>query len=1019
MELEELRVLITAETKGLRNELGKLQGQLRNTEKQTNKVADNIKKAFKGVGTAIAGAFAIKQVAEFGKEALSMASSVEVSFLKLQTVLASTGKSFANAYSFINKYTQDGLVSVGQATEAYANLAQRGYNTDQIQTVLDIIKESAMVGRQAGLTVGEAVITATQGIKQGNSVLLDNAGIQTNLAKMWQNYAKEINTSSNNLSEYQKIIAEVNGIQQEAGVVAGIGARYSELYAGKVAKLTGVWEEFKLKVGNVVKVVAKPIVEMVTICIQYLNKLMDYLIAVLEFFGINVDSLKNILKDGSSGMKQMSDEAGGLADNVEGATDNVKDLSREINRLQGFDEINLLGKDTQDALSSGIDTGGATGGGMSYEQEIDDLNAMLEPAKLFDTTNLEYARKIINEIINKAKKLKELFLKGLKLVLDISDIEKKFKQTTRLFEWLGKAMTGIFKRIGIDWYDYLDTLAETLGTAVGAIIAVVGNTVLGVAQAFMYAFQNSYNTILELFKGFFNGIYDSLKILQEAFKTLAKLSDIFFSAQFVNLLSDIFSIILELGSGALNLLASFTRDMLNLFTKPFIDNCDAIIDVVKGLLDVLHGVFKELKLTIRSLIYSIINMYNQHIKPLIDTLAESFSKILGRFLELVQQYVLPVLQSVGNKLQILITMYIKPCIESIINFIGKVADCLKALWENYLEDFVMWLINTVVPIVSVAFKTIADVVIDVVGIIINVVKNIIDVLSGIVDFLTAVFKGDWEGVWNACVDIFDSFLKIFSDLVFGILGGIWDFIKNGIIMARVYIEEFVGSIITWFGTFFDDLINSFTSFFGGIWDIIKSTFDKIWNFLKPILETIGNFFKTIWNAILNTIKTVLNAIWNAIKTVWNGISNTVKSVMNGISSVIRNIWNGVCNTLGNTLRNLGNLFSNIFGGIKDTVSNVFGNIKNIFNNIIDFVKNVFTGAWDSAWTNVKNIFKNIFDMLGGIFSGAINIVIKSINWVENCSFTQKCVLKNRSKSVNSKDIKKYKYGIKYILTLYL
>ena len=48
-----------------------------------------------------------------------------------------------------------------------------------------------------------------------NSVLSDSAGIQKNLAKMYDDYARSIGTTANNLTRAQKNQAIYNGVMAE------------------------------------------------------------------------------------------------------------------------------------------------------------------------------------------------------------------------------------------------------------------------------------------------------------------------------------------------------------------------------------------------------------------------------------------------------------------------------------------------------------------------------------------------------------------------------------------------------------------------------------------------------------------------------------------------------------------------------------------------------------------------------------------------------------------------------------
>lgn len=77
------------------------------------------------------------------------------------------------------KLSADGLLSVSDATKALQNLLSHGYNLDQSIAVINCLKNTAAFNRQANLGLSEAVLTATEGLKNEKSVLVDNAGLTT------------------------------------------------------------------------------------------------------------------------------------------------------------------------------------------------------------------------------------------------------------------------------------------------------------------------------------------------------------------------------------------------------------------------------------------------------------------------------------------------------------------------------------------------------------------------------------------------------------------------------------------------------------------------------------------------------------------------------------------------------------------------------------------------------------------------------------------------------------------------
>ena len=209
----------------------------------------NIGKTLKGIGAMLGGLAVGKLV----KDSLNAASELEGAFVGLESILTGQGRSFSKAKAFINDYIQDGLIPLTDAITAYKNLAARGYNDEQIQQVLERLKDAAAFGRQSSYTLGEAVRTATEGLKNENSILVDNAGVTKNVSKMWEEYAKSIGKTRNQLTQAEKIQAEVNGILKETQWQVGDAAKYTKTYAGRLAMLSKTLQDIKITIGNALK----------------------------------------------------------------------------------------------------------------------------------------------------------------------------------------------------------------------------------------------------------------------------------------------------------------------------------------------------------------------------------------------------------------------------------------------------------------------------------------------------------------------------------------------------------------------------------------------------------------------------------------------------------------------------------------------------------------------------------------------------------------------------------------------
>ena len=158
------------------------------------------------------------------------------SMVGLRSIVQGTGASFQEAQRFIDDFISDGLIPASDAATALKNLLARGFELGEAVTIMNRFKDSAAFGRQASLSLGEAVRSATEGLKNENSILVDNAGVTKNVSVMWKEYAETLGKSVNNLTLAEKRQAELNGIMHETRFQLGDAAKYAKEFAGAQAK---------------------------------------------------------------------------------------------------------------------------------------------------------------------------------------------------------------------------------------------------------------------------------------------------------------------------------------------------------------------------------------------------------------------------------------------------------------------------------------------------------------------------------------------------------------------------------------------------------------------------------------------------------------------------------------------------------------------------------------------------------------------------------------------------------------
>src|SRR5690606_34496109 len=139
----------------------------------------------------------------------------------VKQVAGALGHDVAQVTQITEQLASRGILSLTEAATAVKTALATGYDIEQTINLANTLTDAAAYNREAHLDWGEAVVTAIQGIKAGNSTLTDAAGITTNLSVMYDRYAKSIGTSAANLTDAGKAQAAYNGMLEEAAMFAG------------------------------------------------------------------------------------------------------------------------------------------------------------------------------------------------------------------------------------------------------------------------------------------------------------------------------------------------------------------------------------------------------------------------------------------------------------------------------------------------------------------------------------------------------------------------------------------------------------------------------------------------------------------------------------------------------------------------------------------------------------------------------------------------------------------------------
>ena len=677
----------------------------RNFNKQLSSLTKSTEGAFsstmKKVGGFIASAFAIQKVASFTKTCIDSASQVQSAFTGLNSIVQGTGNSFSEAQKFINEYTADGLVSINETATAYKNLLSRGYDTSQIEDVLNRLKDSAAFGRQASYDLGEAVVTATEGLKNENSILVDNAGVTKNVAKMWDEYAKSIGTTANNLTQEQKIQAEYNGIMKETQFQVGDAAAYTKTFSGQIQQLKFNFNQMTAAIGKVVAPIAQLFIPIINTALNAITRFFEKLQVVIKAFGLEMPTVVSKTNNAMSGVNE----------SIESTGDTAVSTAKKINKaFARVDEINVLKTSTNDESSS-------SNSGSSSSQSI--------TSPSLDTTGMEESSDKIVSIVNK---IMDVFGKCKDFVT--SNWDTIVGVLVAGAATIGTALLGIkFAQFGTNLSNMMASVSSaggvlsSLGAALGGISApvlIVIGVIALLAGGFAYLYTTSEgfrNSINQIISSFVTSLTPAIQFLtstvipdlQNAFTTYVEIMQPIID--FVKgALTDAWDKILQPALTYLTdtVIPTLTSTFENLWNNVLVPFGTFLGDVLEPVIQILTEAFQIL--------------WDNVLLPLSDFLMGVFSKAFEAISEIVNETIIPV--------------------------VSTLIDLFSWLWKNILEPIVNFLWSNLKPAFETVTKTIGD-----------LLGNLKQIFGGIIDFLTGVFTGNWEKAWNGIKDVFSGVIN--------------------------------------------------------------------------------------------------------------------------------------------------------------------------------------------------------------------------------------------------------------------
>lgn len=970
---------------------------------------DGMKSAVLKLGATLGAVFGVGQLINFGKTCVSVAREAGDALLGLKSIVEGQGRDFSQAQNFINDYISDGLVPMANAVTAYKNLASRGYDDSQIQSVMLALKDSATYGRQSSLTLGYAIQSATEGLKNENSILVDNAGVTKNVSVMWKEYADSIGTTYTNLTRQQKIQAEVNGILTETRFQTGDASRMADSFSGQLSRLTTNFTKFRIAVGDVLINAIRPVIAYLNEAIQSMTKFVTTFSKVLGLKSYsNSASEKDISKKSGTSYKdsgllsetsQITDEIADSVKNQNALTEAVEETANAEERsLAGFDEINTITDKTEIEIQPET----VEDNDIIPAQTVEVEPVLTDSVKVTaDVTPFELA---MESAIQRIKSLLDKFLEPVKIAWDIngdelvSSVNSAVSKIKELIKSIGKSFVDVWTNgtgeqfisnilvLLTDVFNIIGDIAETFrnawndsGTGEALIQSYFDrwNAVLELLHTIAEAFRNVWNNgtgetfiknILLLFTDIFNIIGDITTALQTAW------NDNGTGEALIQSYFDRWNSLLEL----IHILANDFREVWNNGTG--IEVCKNIFEIVTNINETVANLRERFALAWKE---------NDTGKGIIQSILDIFNIILGTINEITKST-----SEWSEKLDFSpLLIAIQGLLESLEPLAENIGAGLEWFYKNVLLPLAGWTIEDVIP----AF--------------IDLLSGAIDVLNSIIETFRPLAEWLWDNFLEPVAEWTGGVIVTVIEGIANALKGISDWISE----HKTLIQDFIISVATIGAVFgiasiIQTVISAFTAM-GGVIGILVAT--------ELGLQTVTTALSGAFAFLTSPITLVCLAIggiiavgillvkhWEEVKAfavgMWQSIMETMYSFYDWIlgkvefakelgKNIISGLLNGITEFFGNAKQWVKehifepfiNGFKSLFGihspstvmaelggyiiaGLCNAVSDGIEKVKEIFEKILEKIQSVFSKV--DEWFKEK--FQKAWDNITGIFSSA-------------------------------------------------
>lgn len=786
MTLETLQVLIEAQTKGFRDEISKVQNEVKRMTSNVNNEVNKVKNIFKSLGKFVTAV----GIGKFFVDSTRQAMKVEAAIQQITRTMGESTNQFLkwaqnNALAF--NMSQSDAMNYGAVFSNLVSTFSRG-TKETLQYTTDLLKASSIIASGTGRTMEDVMERIRSGLL-GNTEAIEDLGVNVNVAmlKSTEAFNRFANGKSWDQLSFQtqqqiRLMAILEQTQNKFG-----GEVFNNTNSA-LQQLVAVLKDVSLNIGNAFLPIMNVVIPILTNFAIGLRTVTAYIAIFMNtLFGTNI----------STSIKGQATSMGALASSTEDYNsalsdtgDTAKSTAKEVNRLLGgFDEINTLNKDSSSGGSGASggssipSSGGFDLGNSEFENSTNGLESAVNKFKtLFEPVveSFENLKAAIKPLVNNIGIILKWFWDNILVPFTTWTITQVMPQFFNILAGVFKILNPIlesFMKLGAWlWDKFLQPIASWTGGVIVSVLTGLAKALNSIGD-WMKNHQRIVDAITISLTAFFavwkltellafiqmsGGIAGAFAIITNAIKacTIAKLTDkaetIYLTALYAK------DFIMSLVNGTTALIKQATQFVINTGLKIADTTATIAMNVATAAWNVVAGI------------------------------ATTVTTSLGAALAFLTSPIGLVIVAITALIAIGVLLY-------------KNWDIIKAkaieVWDKIktkFEEFKNWLGNVFAIDWSERFGFMGNILNVFLSSTKNIFNSIKQIFSGIIDFIVGVFTGNWSRAWQGVKDIFAGIMNGLGAVIKAPLNAVISLI-NGAISGLNKISVNIPSWVPGFG----------------------------------------------------------------------------------------------------------------------------------------------------------------------------------------------------------------------------